>query len=111
MIHRVDSPESTEGQRRDEGSREPLADLLSDPHCRYLLHYLRNHEGPVSVSEVSRHVVAEITDGSPDEVPGDVQRRVQTWFHHGQLPTLDDYGVVEFDPESGTVSLTDEPDR
>lgn len=85
-----------------------LEDVLDDPHCQYLLDYLRWEEDPVRVETLARHVVAGLTDTPPEEVDDDVQRRVGTWLHHGQLPTLDEYGVVEFDAEAGEVSLGDE---
>jgi hypothetical protein len=91
----------TGGDRTDE--ENDLATLLADPHCRYVVEYLRDHERTATVESVSRYVIAQLTDTSRDAVPEDVQRRVQTWLHHGQLPELDDYGLVTFDPESGIV--------
>lgn len=97
------------GERGDaSGGDGGMDELLADPHCRYLLSYLNERGDAVAVSEAARHVVAGITDDEPDDVSGDVQRRVQTWFHHGLLPTLDERGVVAFDPESNTVELRDE---
>jgi hypothetical protein len=104
MLHAPDRS-TTFGGEPDEQRLEPT-DLMADPHCRHLLEYLRETEGTTSLEEVSRHVVAEITDSPVDEVPPAVLRRVQTWFHHGQLPQLDDIGVVEFDPDAGVVRLT-----
>lgn len=122
MNHRADEATVSGRQRSDSGAREEtgrtegsrttdesLADLLSDPHCRYLLEYLRTNDNPVSVSAVARYVVSQVTDAPVDDVSNDVERRVQTWFHHGQLPMLDDHGVVDFDPDSGTVRLADDP--
>ena len=87
-----------------------LEEILDDPHCRHLLEYLRREDGPVSESTLARHVVAQITNSPPESVSDEVQRRVQTWLHHGQLPVLDEYGVVEFDAEAGEVRLgQDEP--
>jgi hypothetical protein len=109
MVQRTRRTQTAERQGRgSETAEEELADLLSDPHCRYLLQYLRENDNPVSVSTLTRFVVAEITDTPADEVSDAVQRRVQTWLHHGQLPALDEMGVLEFDPESGTVWLTDD---
>lgn len=93
---------------RSDGT-ESLEELLADPHCRYLLRYLREGDEPAELPSVARYVVGEITETSPDEVSEDVQRRVQTWLHHGQLPALDDHGVVDFDPDAGTVRLADDP--
>ncbi|ELZ19902.1 hypothetical protein C475_21429 [Halosimplex carlsbadense 2-9-1] len=107
MTHGAD--ETAVVDRRETETRdERLADALEDPHCRYLLKYLRDADEPASVSEVATYVVAQITDTDPDDISPDVAKRVQTWFYHGQLPMLDDYGVLEFDPDSGTVRLADD---
>ena len=121
MIPRSHSPRPTDGQTTNarttdsgfsgsESRDEDLAGLLSDPHCRYLLAYLRENANPVPVIEAVQYVVAEVTDTTPEDAPEDVQRRVRTWFHHGQLPALDDHGIIEFDPESGTVTLVTDPE-
>lgn len=89
---------------------EELADALDDPHCRHLLDILDGEDGPVQEPALARRVVARITGTTSDAVDDDVQRRVQTWLHHGQLPVLDEYGVVEFDADAGEVSLGGSPD-
>jgi len=91
-----------------ETTGESLAELLSDPHCKHLLALLREEDRPIAVSTASRYIVGKMTDAPVEEVPGNVERRVQTWLHHGLLPTLDDRGIVDFDPERRTVALTDE---
>jgi predicted transcriptional regulator len=109
MTHGADQTAIIDRCETDADARsERLKDALEDPHCRYLLEYLGDAEGPSSVSEVATHVVAQITDTDPEDISSDVAERVQTWFYHGQLPMLDDYGVIEFDPDSGTVYLTDD---
>jgi hypothetical protein len=97
VVDRIDS--------KREQKTDDVAELLSDPHCRYLLQYLKENENPASVASLTEYVVSEITDTPPHDVDEDVKRRVQTWLHHGQLPTLDKYDVVEFDAEDGRVSL------
>jgi len=112
MVRRTKSRQSVDThERQTETDAEGLADLMADPHCRYLLKYLKENENPVSVSVLTRYVVAEITGTPIDDVSDAVQRRVQTWLHHGQLSALDERGVLEFDPESGMVSLTSDPLR
>jgi len=109
MTHGADETAVVDRRETDTDARaERIADALEDPHCRYLLRYLRDADGPTSVSEVATYVVAQITDTDPDDISPDVAERVQTWFYHGQLPMLDDHGVIEFDPDSGTVRLADD---
>lgn len=100
-----DSLGQNRGANASRSTAEELEDVLDDPHCRHLLDILSERDGPVPVSTLSKHVVSRITDADPSEVDDDVQRRVQTWLHHGQLPVLDEYGVVEFDADAGEVSL------
>ena len=106
MFPRASGHSTFAEQRADSVSDgDELADLLSDPHCKHLLEYLRENKGPVPLATVSKYVVAKITDTPEEDVPESAHRRVQVWFHTGQLPVLADYGVVDFDPESGTVRL------
>ena len=110
MAHGVNEATVVDRRLEDTGvDSDRLGDALDDPHCRYLLKYLRDTSGSASVSDCATYVVAQITDSPREEVSNDVLRRVQTWFYHGQLPMLDDHGVVEFDPNSRTVRLTDDP--
>lgn len=108
MIHTADRPPTDEDRSPPDRNGEALAAMLADPHCRHLVSYLRETDGPATVATVSTYVVAQITGTAPDNVPSDVQRRVQTWLHHGQLPKLADHGVVAFDPDDGTVELAAE---
>lgn len=92
-------------RHRSGDDAEDLASLLDDPHCRHLLDYLRSADGSVPVSTLARHVVAGVTSTPLPEVPAEVQRRVATWLHHGQLPALAAHDVVAFDAEAAEVRL------
>jgi len=106
MYSRVgDSLGRNEGTDAAGPPAEELEDVLDDPHCRHLLDILREDGEPVREPALARRVVGRITGTAPGEVDDDVQRRVQTWLHHGQLPVLDEHGVVEFDADAGVVSL------
>lgn len=94
------TPRSRDGDRE-----ESLPELLSDPHCRYLVEYLEEREGPVDVENLAAHVAARVRDVQVEAIGPDVRRRVQTWLHHGQLPALSAHGVVEYDADTGTVRL------
>lgn len=91
------------GRRGEEDSD----DLLSDPHCRHLVEYLRERGEPVDVDHLAAHVVARVRGVPVEAIGPDVRRRVGTWLHHGQLPALSAHGVVEYDAETGVVRLAD----
>ena len=106
MYSRVgDSLGQNRGTNAAGSAAEKLEDVLDDPHCRHLLDILSEEEGPVSELPLARRVVARITNTRSESVDEDVARRVQTWLHHGQLPVLDEHGLVEFDADAGEVSL------
>ena len=104
MFTRPSTPDST----TPGGTYEDLEDLLSDPHCKHLLEFLGRTEGPVPLATASRYIVGQITGTAATQVPENVQRRVQTWLHHGQLPALAAHGLIVFDADRGTVELTDD---
>ncbi|MCL9815025.1 DUF7344 domain-containing protein [Natranaeroarchaeum aerophilus] len=59
---------------------------------------------------IDRHVVARtlVTEESDTNVPGSAAvQRVEIDLHHNHLPALDEAGVVQYDPERGTVQLRD----
>ena len=91
-----------------EQGRRDLDDLLSDPYCRQLLVSLRRADGPVPLAALATDVAARVTGVPPEAVDASVRRRLQTWFHHGQLPALSERGVVAYDPDTGLVWLLDE---
>lgn len=89
----------------DESTETDLYELLTDPHVRYLLRYLHNHDGPVDLQTAATHVAAGVIDTSPEDVPNDVQNRVQTFLHHGHVPELEAQGIVEYDAEANSIAL------
>lgn len=84
---------------------DDLRDVLSDPYGRAAVSYLYRTDGPVTLDELTRGVVGLLEDQPPDEVEKENVRRVRTWLHHGHLPTLVEYGVVDYDPDADEVRL------
>lgn len=107
MSHVTEGSHTKDEQLVDGDVDGTLAELLADPYCWYVVKYLQEHAGPVSVETIAKYVVAKISDTSPESISGDVHRRVQTWLHHGQLPELHEYGIIEFDPERSIVRLVE----
>jgi hypothetical protein len=89
----------------EEDIPEELADVLSDPHGRYAVAYLRRNRDPIELPALAKGVVGLMKGEPPETVEDEVSRRVRTWLHHGHIPVLEDYGVVEYDPESRQVRL------
>jgi hypothetical protein len=86
-----------------------MHDIFSDWERRAILYHLQETGGRSSVATVAAHLVGwwrgrerPVGKGEP------VVERVRRRLGHAHLVKLDDFGVVVYDPRTGTVRLTDE---
>jgi hypothetical protein len=79
---------------------DALFGCLGSPERRYVVREL-DEGGTTSLKEVA----AEIADDDRRE-----SSRVELELHHRHLPKLDEEGVLNYDPEIGTVAPTDRTD-
>ena len=86
---------------------ETVFSVLRNKRRRYALHYLKQRDEPVSVSELAEQIAAWETDTPVRDVdPGD-RKRVYISLLQSHFPTLEDAGMVEFDTEDSVVQLTE----
>lgn len=88
-------------------SREEVFEMLSNQRRRYVVHYLRTHEGKSELRDLARTIAAWENDKPPDEVTSQERRRVYNGLQQVHLPKLDEVGVVEFDADRSTVSASE----
>jgi len=93
---------STESESLDE-----LIRLLTDSCRRTLLHVLVTGPHDQSVDDVVDQVVAE--SEARGARPTD-RGRIRSELHHKHLPTLDDRGVVDYDPANNAVTYLPDED-
>ena len=96
----------------DSPSMQPLAtdavyDALADKRRRYALHFLKQRSEPVTVRELSEQVAAWENQKSTEELASQERKRVYIALYQSHLGTLDDEGLVDYDEDAGTVSLSD----
>lgn len=89
----------------DDSPFEDLRDVLADPYGRAAVTYLYRTTGEVDLDDLARGTLGLVQDRDRDDVREESVRRVRTWLHHGHLPALEEYGVVDYDPEAGRVRL------
>lgn len=87
---------------RTELSIEERFSLLADPHRRCVIECFDRTSSDVTIETLAEHVAAELTESAD----GDERRRVLLALHHNHLPRLDDHGVLEYDPDAGTVTVS-----
>jgi uncharacterized membrane protein len=88
-------------------SVETIFETLSSRRRRFVLHYLKQVDGQVTIRELSEVVTAWENHIDRDEVTPKQRKRVYTGLHQTHLPKMDRLGIVEYDTNRGTVSLTD----
>ena len=98
---------SLSSQRKyDPPEKDELYDLLSNHRRRYVLHFCKRVEGPVSLSELAEQVAAWEQDKTIEELTSAERKRVYTSLQQTHLDRLADAGVVEF--EGDQIRLTDQ---
>lgn len=89
-------------------TQESAFDVLSCARRRYVLHHLLRDEQTLSVTELSRQVAAWENDVDVDSLTYQQRMRAYTSLRQLHLPKLDAEGLVDYDKNRGTVTLTDD---
>lgn len=103
---RTEQPEL--GNEYDEtiSDRDMAYTLLSSRRRRNVLHAL-TRGGESTVSELSRQLAGWETGKSPEAVSSKERKRTYTALRQTHLPKLTKHGIIEYDANRGTVSLTE----
>jgi len=105
----ADSPSEDEGHDTPSTlSRDVVFDVLSSTRRRYVLHHLRRTGGTANLKELATTVASWEYDTTPEAVSSKQRTRVYTALRQSHLPKMDREDVVEFDPNSGDVTITSE---
>ncbi|MGQ4557360.1 DUF7344 domain-containing protein [Halobellus sp. GM3] len=96
----------TEQRKFDAPEKNELYDLLSNHRRRYVLHFCKRADGPVTLSDLAEQVAAWEQDKERGELTADERKRVYTSLQQTHLERLADAGIIKY--EGGEVELTDE---
>lgn len=92
----------------EELSRDEVFDVLSSARRRFVLSYLAWEGGePVELSTLADEIAARENDTSVSELTSQQRKRLYVSLYQTHVPKLADLGIVEYDSETGFVSLTD----
>lgn len=82
-----------------------MHDVFSDPHRRAVLFYLQERERTADVRELAEwvdvHCESEIGPDRPSAGRA-------SWLLHRHVLSMDEFGLVEYDPEDCSVSLAED---
>ncbi len=94
----------------EELSQDTLFSLLSNPRRRFVLQYLNRVEGPVTLQDLSVEAAAWENETDPEDLTDQQRKRVQVSLYQTHIPALEDAGIIEYDSDSGEITLTDRAD-
>jgi predicted transcriptional regulator len=92
-------------------SRDAVLEMLSNRRRRFVIHALKQADGPMSVSELAERVASWEYDKPVERLDHRERKRVRNALRQFHLSKMADYGFIEFDAQRGVVSLSDEADR
>ncbi len=94
-----------------EVARDTLFDLLSSPRRRFTLYYLHEEARTIELGELTEQVAAWEYDKPVEELTSQERKRVYVSLYQTHLPKLADAGIIEYDADSGQITLTDHIDE
>jgi hypothetical protein len=86
---------------------EAVFEVLSNERRRYVLHHLKAEDERVTVRDLSEQVAAWENDIDIAAVTPKERKRVYTALHQTHLPKMAEVGVIDYDRDRGTLSLTE----
>lgn len=102
------SPDSRDGHRSDPlaetRSTDAVFRLLADGTRRFILSTFGGSDERVHLANLAERVAAWRGDKPVANVTADERKGVELELHHKHLPMLADAGMLEYDPETKTLS-------
>lgn len=92
-------------------SLDTIFDLLSNPRRRFVLHYLKEHDGTVELNDLAAEIAAKENDVPKEELTSQQRKRAYVSLYQTHVPKLEEVGVIEYDSETGQITLTEQADQ
>lgn len=96
-------------QKFDSPQKDQIYHILSNHRRRYVIHFLKGQDEPVSLSDIAEQVAAWEQDKPISELTSDERKRVYTSLQQTHLPRLEDADVIELDRDM--IDLTEDVDE
>lgn len=90
-------------------SLDRVFELLSKERRRYVLYYLEQQDGPVSIDELIEQVATWEVDGVPPSIPEEQFKHIEVSLYQNDLPKTAEAEYIEYHPKEGVVEATDTP--
>lgn len=87
----------------DSLSEEEVFDLLSSSRRRRVLRRLTRDREPVDLQRLADEIAAAENEKEVDQLTDQERKRVYVSLYQTHVPAMADAGVVDYDPDSGTI--------
>lgn len=84
---------------------EEIFDILSNSRRRVVLQHLQDTDNRSDLRTLTERVAAWENDVAPEKITNKQRMRAYTALRQSHLPKMDEKGIIEFDPDRGTVEL------
>lgn len=91
-------------------SSERLFELISNARRRFVLSRIDRGEGPIELTTLAEELAAWENDTTVEGLSTQARKRVYVSLYQTHVPKLEEAGLVEYDADSGMVSLSDGTD-
>lgn len=96
----------TQQHKYEAPEKDEVFDILSNHRRRYVIHYCKLHENPVSLSDLAEQVAAWEQDKPVTELTSSERKRVYTSLQQTHLDRLAESGLISY--ERDQISLSDD---
>jgi DNA-binding transcriptional ArsR family regulator len=94
-----------------EVAKDTLFDLLSSPRRRFILYYLHEVSPETTLQDLADEVGAWEYDKAVEDLTRQESKRVYVSLYQTHIPKLAQSGIIEYDSDTGEISLTDHVDE
>jgi len=94
----------------EELGQDTLFSLLSNPRRRFILQHLNRVDTPVTLQDLSVETAAWENETDVGDLTSQQRKRVQVSLYQTHIPALEDAGIIEYDSDSGEITLTERAD-
>ena len=101
----VDGDAAVDGVDPNHIPTDEVFALLSSGRRRHVLRFLRRNDGEIKLRELATAIAAEENGVEPVEVTYTQRKRLYTSLYQSHLPRMERSGVIEYDRNSGLVTL------
>jgi hypothetical protein len=95
---------ATSSAEEESLSLDVIFEILRNRRRQFVLEYLREQEGTVTIGELAEHIAAIENDTTVRQLNAQQRKRVYIGLYQCHLPKMDDVDVIDFNQSRGRIT-------